>query len=256
MRYFAEIAYNGTRFFGWQRQNDEVTVQGTIEKALSTMLNTPIWVTGCGRTDTGVNASYYVLHFDYDGSFGENFLFRLNNFICKDIAFKSIVPMHSDAHSRFDARMRSYTYFIDFEKNPFHQETAYFLIAHARMDLSKLQQAADIIKSYKAFYPFCKTHSGVKSYDCNITRAEWVFDHENKQLRFHISANRFLRGMVRMIVGECFNIALGKSTLEELQYALETQTRLKKATPAAPQALFLSEIQYPYPIGESIQTVI
>lgn len=244
MRYFAELAYNGTRYAGWQRQPKEETVQTTIEAAMSMLLRTEIFVTGCGRTDAGVHASYYVMHFDFDGDMPDDLIWRLNRVLGEDIVIYRIAPVHEKAHARYDAFSRTYHYYIDLVKNPFHRESAFMYIFPERIDFDKLQQTADLIKQYTAFAPFCKTHSGVKTMICHITHAQWT--KTENQLVFEITANRFLRGMVRMIVGECLNHAIGKATLEDLKLALDNQTRLKKASPVAPKGLFLSAVKYPF----------
>ena len=197
MRYFLELAYNGTRFCGWQMQPNAPSVQERIEKVLSTILRQPIEIVGCGRTDTGVHASYYVAHFDCETDLSDHFLDRANKMLGHDIALKTLKPVAPDSHARFDATLRSYEYHITAIKNPFATETEWHFSMYNKLDVAKMQKAAGILRGYQNFAPFCKTHSDAKTMQCDISRAEWIFTENNAV--FHISANRFLRGMVRLI---------------------------------------------------------
>jgi tRNA pseudouridine38-40 synthase len=244
MRYFLELAYNGTRFCGWQRQPNAPSVQERIEDVFSTILRQPIEILGCGRTDTGVHASYYVAHFDYEKPFPNHFLDRVNKMLGQDIALKRLKSVAPEAHARFDASLRSYEYHITAVKNPFTTETEWHFAMYNKLDFHKMQEAADILRGYQNFAPFCKTHSDAKTMQCDISRAEWIFT-DNKAI-FHISANRFLRGMVRLMVGACINIGLGQMCLDDLKQALEEQTPLKKSTSVPPTGLFLTEVKYPF----------
>lgn len=244
MRYFLELAYNGTRFCGWQRQPNAPSVQQTIEDVFSMMLRQQIEITGCGRTDTGVHASQYFAHFDFDLDFPKNFLDRANRLVGNDIALKQIIAVDDDAHARFDATSRSYQYVISFEKSPFFTETAWFFTQKDRLDFEKMQKAADLLRGYAAFAPFCKTHSDAQTMNCKIARSEWIFTDDGAS--FHISANRFLRGMVRLIVGMCINVGLGQLSLEDVKEALEKQEPLKKSYSVPPTGLFLMDIKYPF----------
>ncbi len=244
MRYFIELAYNGTRFCGWQRQPNAPSVQAHIENALSLILRQPIEIIGCGRTDTGVHASTYFAHFDCDTDFPSLFLERLNKLVGQDIILKNIFPVSPEAHARFDATLRSYTYFISFEKNPFAQETAWHFPHRKRLTINDIQKAAEILRGYSDFAPFCKTHSDAQTMACQISRAEWIFD--AKSAEFHISANRFLRGMVRLIVGACLNVGLGQMRLEELKAAMDAQTPLPRPLSVPAAGLFLTEVKYDF----------
>lgn len=246
MRYFSELAYNGTNYCGWQIQPNGITVQETLEKAFSTILRTSIAITGCGRTDTGVHASQFFIHFDFEETFPKGFLNRINKFLPKDILIKRIFEVASDAHSRYDAYHRSYEYHIYFHKNPFGLETSYHFPFAEKLDINKMQQAADLLLKYEAFFPFCKAHSDAKTMLCDVRRAEWIFDQKEKKLVFHISANRFLRGMVRLIVGMCLNVGLGKLAIADVQLALDQQIRLKKDLSVVAKGLFLTEVKYPF----------
>lgn len=246
MRYFAELAYKGSNYHGWQRQNGQTSVQATLEDAFSTILQTEIAITGCGRTDSGVHASQYFIHFDHTDTFPLEFVRRINKFLPPDIAIYRIFEVASEAHARFDATHRAYEYHLGFQKNPFTKEICYhFPLAHL-LNLELLQPAAGLLLLYKSFFPFCKTHTDVKTMDCELQRAEWEIDKNQEKLVFHIAANRFLRGMVRLIVGMCLNVAMGKQSLEEVKSALDQQKRLKKSWSVPPEGLFLKDIRYPY----------
>ena len=252
MRYFLELAYNGTRLCGWQRQPNAPSVQQTIEDVFSMVLRQQIEITGCGRTDTGVHASQYFAHFDFALDFPKNFLERVNRLVGNDIALKIIIPVEDTNHARFDATSRSYQYIISFEKSPFFTETEWFFTHKDRLDFEKMQKAADLLcshpdssgRGYAEFAPFCKTHSDAQTMRCEVTRSEWIF--EDDKAVFHISANRFLRGMVRLIVGMCINVGLGHLRLEDVIEALDKQETLKKSYSVPPTGLFLADIKYPF----------
>lgn len=244
MRYFVELAYNGTNYFGWQKQPQQISVQETIEKAFSTILRVPIAVTGCGRTDTGVHAKQYFLHFEFEAAFPKAFLSRINKVLPKDISIFRIFPVAADAHARFDAYHRAYEYHLSFVKNPFQQDTCYLYPYPQRPDMEKMQAAAQLLLEYQDFFPFCKSNTDVKTMVCDLKRAEWVMNADGKGMVFHIAANRFLRGMVRLIVGMTINVGLGKVNLEAVQEAMQQQTRLKKSWSVPPQGLFLKDILY------------
>ena len=246
MRYFAELAYNGTSYVGWQAQPGQTSVQGTIEKALSTILNRPIEIVGCGRTDAGVHAKQYFMHFDYPGSFPRGFDRRINKFLPPDIAIYRFIEVHADAHARFDATHRAYEYHIDLRKNPFGQHTRYFFPFAQQLDERLLQEAAQLIAQYEDFYPFCKSNTDAKTMRCDIRQSEWRIDYNQQRMVFHIAADRFLRGMVRLIVGMCLNVAQGKLDLQSVRSALDNQARLAKSLSAPPDGLYLTDIRYPF----------
>lgn len=245
MRYFLQLSYLGQHFNGWQVQPDAPSVQATLEQALGTLLRHPTPVTGCGRTDAGVHARYYVAHFD-GPPLPPSFLLGLNSLLPPDIAVYAVAPMAPDAHARFDAFERSYAYHITTRKDPFDQHTCWHYRSGRPLDLAKLQAAADLLPHYTAFAPFCKTHSDVDSYDCGLTRAQWEALPGRHHLVFHITANRFLRGMVRLIVGACVQVSKGQLSLEALEHALDTQTPLPKSLSVPPQGLALTGVRYPY----------
>lgn len=244
MRYFAELAYNGANYYGWQKQPEQISVQATLEEAFSTILGDAIEVTGCGRTDTGVHAKQYFMHFDFEGNFPKAFVRRINKFLPPDLVIYRIFEVAPDAHARFDACHRAYEYHLGFQKNPFAQDTYYHFPFGHQIDLELLQPAASLLLNYDEFFPFCKTRTDVKTMECELKSALWEVDYEREYLVFHIAADRFLRGMVRLIVGMCLNVALGKIELEEVKQAMENQERLKKSWSVPPQGLFLTDIRY------------
>lgn len=243
MRYFLELAYNGAAYAGWQRQPNAPSVQQAIEEVLSLMLRVPIELTGCGRTDAGVHASRYLAHFDFEGGLPANLLYRANKLLPPDIVLYRMDPVADQAHARFDAFYRAYRYDLVLEKNPFRQQTATFLPVAARADRELVQQAAGLLLEFSEFAPFCKTGSDAKTMRCELYRSEWEFG--PKEWHYHIAANRFLRGMVRLSVGMCINVGLGKLSLEEVRRALQEQSLLPKSQSAPPEGLFLTEIRYP-----------
>ena len=244
MRYFSELAYKGTHYHGWQKQPNATTVQEVIEQALSTILNRPIEVVGCGRTDTGVHASQYFLHFDFDGELPEGFISRINKFLPRDIAVRRVFEVDDKKHARFDAVKRSYEYHIVFAKTPFETDTAWHYYLAKTLDVKKLNAAAALLLGYQEFFPFCKTHHDALTMECDLHRCEWVLEKESGRLVFHISANRFLRGMVRLIVGMCIKVATGKLALEKVKDTMDRQVLLEGSWSVPPDGLYLSEVKY------------
>ncbi len=246
MRFFIKLSYRGTHYNGWQIQPNAPSVQETIQKGLSTILKSRIEITGCGRTDTGVHAKDYVAHFDYTGSIPEDFLKRINKYLPEDIAINSIAEVAEGRHARFDAKHRAYEYHIVFNKSPFDRDTAFQFPFIKDIELAKLQEAAKLLLAYDDFFPFCKTNTQVKTMRCELFRSEWEIDTKNGKMVFHIAANRFLRGMVRLIVGMCLNVASGKVSLEAVKNAMDKQIRLAKSLSVPPHGLYLVDIRYPY----------
>jgi tRNA pseudouridine38-40 synthase len=244
-RYFLSLAYFGKPFSGWQRQPNAPSIQGTLELALSTILRHPLEITGCGRTDTGVHARRYFAHFDGPDELPPTLLQGLNSLLPAGISVYGIREMHPGAHARFDATERRYAYGIALRKDPFLTDTAWFFPQAGRLDRHGLHAVADLLPRHQAFFPFCKTDSGLEHYRCTLREA--YREEKEHMLVFHIVSNRFLRGMVRLIVGACVQVAAGQLALADIQTALEDQTPLQKSLSAPPQGLFLTDIQYPYP---------
>lgn len=245
MRYFISLAYLGTHYSGWQVQPNAPSVQASLEAALAILLRHPVGVTGCGRTDAGVHARYYIAHFDTDAGLPDTFIHSLNSILPRDIAIYSIWQVAPEAHARFDAFRRSYEYHIALRKDPFATETAWFFAQHEKLNVEKMQAVADLLPLYRDFFPFCKTDSGTEGYTCTLESAQWVHSPDTQRLIFHITANRFLRGMVRLVVGACINAGMGKIQVEDVKAALDTQKMLKKSLSVPPQGLFLTAVEYP-----------
>lgn len=243
MRYFIHLAYKGTNYNGWQIQPNAPSVQQTIQDAMTTILGQKIEIVGCGRTDTGVHAKEYYAHFDFDGDFPKAFLQRINKFLPNDIVFYNIKKVSDEAHARFDAYHRAYEYHIVFDKNPFEIDTAWYYFQARNLDVEKMQAAARLLLNYSEFKPFCKTNHQSKTLICELKHSEWEI-HKGR-LVFHIAANRFLRGMVRLIVGMCINIGIGKVTIDDLKTAMDNQSMMKKSYSVPADGLYLTDIRYP-----------
>lgn len=242
MRYFIELSYNGSAYHGWQIQPDDISVQEVIEKGLSTLLKTPISIMGAGRTDTGVHASQMFAHFDFDSDFGDiDLVYKLNSFLPKDIAIQNIFKVKADAHTRFNALSRTYLYRISLKKNVFTTDNVYFV--KQSLDVEKMNEASKILFDYKDFQCFSKSNTDVKTYNCNIMQAEWTL--ENNELRFTIKADRFLRNMVRAIVGTMINIGLSKINVDDLHAIIKSKNRSEAGFSVPAQALYLTHVEYP-----------
>ena len=230
-------------YHGWQIQAKEVSVQGTIEKALSVLLREDISVVGCGRTDTGVHASQFFLHFDWGETLDkEKLKFRLNSFLPKDIAIFRILKVKDEAHARFDAVSRSYTYRISLEKNVFKNDTT-LQLNDENIDLGLMNQAASLLLTYNDFKCFSRSKTDVKTYECNITEAFWK--QERNELVFNIKANRFLRNMVRAIVGTLLEVGQKKISLDEFKKIIENRDRTQAGASVKAKGLFLTRVDYP-----------
>lgn len=242
MRYFIELAYNGKAYFGWQSQRDAVTVQETIEKALFVLLQKPTAVTGAGRTDTGVHATKYYAHFDAE-KIGDinNLIYKLNSILPEDIAVYDIFKVPDEAHARFDALSRTYKYYVIQHKEPFLTGTSH--LVKNKLDVEIMNRAANSLKNYRDFKCFSKSKTDVKTYNCRVTEAYW--EKTNDLLIFHITADRFLRNMVRAIVGTLLDIGLNKLEEEDLHKIIESRDRQQAGTSVPAKALFLTGIEYP-----------
>ncbi|MFC3880201.1 tRNA pseudouridine(38-40) synthase TruA [Algoriphagus namhaensis] len=242
-RYFLELSYLGKPFHGWQVQENAVSIQGFIEEALTTYLKEKTTIQGSGRTDTGVNASFQVCHFETHVEFEKERLIRgLNGILPKEIAIHAIRQVKPDAHARFDAIKRSYTYRIIFRKNPFLENQAWLNFT-APPNVELMNQAAAYLLEYDDFECFSKVHTEVKHFRCQIFSAFW--EQKEGELLFHITANRFLRGMVRAIVGTLLEIGQGKRSLEEMPKIIESKSRSQAGKAAPASGLFLSNVTYP-----------
>ncbi len=244
MRYFLKLSYNGAPFHGWQVQPNAVSVQSTIEEALSTVLRENISIVGAGRTDTGVNARQMYAHFDYDKEildFGK-LINSLNRLVGKDIAIYDVIKVADDAHARFDATARTYKYFVTHQKSPF----LYPLSWHCpqSLDYEKMNEACEVLKRHIDFTSFSKLHTDVKTNNCRIDYAHW--QKEGEMMVFTITADRFLRNMVRAVVGTLVEVGRGKISVDEFEQIILKKDRCSAGTSMPPQALFLWKVNYDY----------
>jgi tRNA pseudouridine38-40 synthase len=236
--------YLGQGFNGYQKQKEGITIQGKLEDALSLVFKEDIDVVGCGRTDTGVSAKEYYFHFDSSFSNPESKLYSLNGILGENIAIQGIEEVDTAFHARFDATLRGYEYYLHMEKNPFLNDSSYFFpLGSKSCDLSNMERAAELLLKHQDFFTFCKTHSDVSNTLCDITLSQWIFS--GTQFKYTIHGNRFLRGMVRMIVGAMLNIGLGKISIEELETALSKKQRLKNSWSVPAHGLYLYKVEYP-----------
>ncbi len=251
-RYILTLAYKGTNFHGWQMQPNAKTVQGAIKEALTTILRQKICIYGAGRTDTGVHASFYVAHFDAIKQISDLNKFKrsLNGILPDNIAVYEVFPVENDFNSRFSAVSRTYHYIISRTKNPFIKEFSHFYPYN--LDVKKMNKAAEILKEYDDFKSFEKAHSGSKTSICKITDAKWL--NNNNVLIFRITADRFLRNMVRSIVGTMIDIGRGKVSIEQFRQIIESKKRSNAGASADAKGLFLTDIIYPQQIENQLIT--
>ena len=244
MRYFLKLAYNGANYHGWQSQPNAESVQECIEKALSMVLREPIAITGAGRTDAGVNAAVMYAHFDVNEPLKDTttLVMRLNSILGKDIAIYDVLPVHDDAHARFDATARTYKYLVHTEKSPFLYPFSWK--STCKLDFDLMNEAAELLKGYTDFTSFSKLHTDVATNNCKITHARW--EQEGGQWVFTITADRFLRNMVRAIVGTLVDVGRGKLTIEQFCQVIEKKDRCSAGTSMPGNALFLWKVEYPY----------
>lgn len=240
-----KLAYRGANFHGWQSQPNAVSVQSTIEDALTTIVRTPIKITGAGRTDTGVNARMMIAHFDVEQPLPspDGLVKALNSLVGKDITIYSIDQVHDDAHARFDATSRTYHYYIHTEKSPFLYPLSWQ--APVNLNFERMNKAAEILLKIDDFTSFAKLHTDVKTNICNVTYAKWEQINEN-QWMFVITADRFLRNMVRAVVGTLVDVGRGKITLQQFIDIISAKDRCAAGTSMPAHALFLWDVTYPY----------
>ena len=242
MRYFIEIAYSGQNYHGWQNQPDSITVQEVLENSLSTILRTKIKVMGAGRTDSGVHAKQLFAHFDYQKiNSVDDLIFKLNSFLANDISVQNLFQVNDDVHARFSALEREYQYIVSLEKNPFTKDFSYQIYHKPNIDL--MNQAANELLNYKDFQCFSRSNSDVKTYYCDVKIASWKS--LGNQLVFTIKADRFLRNMVRAIVGTLLDVGFEKTSLSEFQEIIKSKDRSKAGTSAPAKGLFLNKVIYP-----------
>ena len=246
MRFFLELSYKGTSYHGWQIQENAVSVQQKVNEALSTVFQREILTVGSGRTDAGVHAAQQFVHFDHPEAIDEDLLLhKLNGIMPKDIAAKSLRPVNVTAHTRFDATLRSYEYKILKKKDPFHIDQAYFF--NKTVDIKEMNEAAKMLLSTEDFQCFSKVKTDVNNFLCTVSQAEWkiVENGDNEILIFSVSANRFLRGMVRAIVGTLLEVGLGRLSIDDFSKILSSQDRKQAGRSVPADGLFLTEVKYP-----------
>lgn len=244
-RYFVKIAYDGTDYAGWQIQPNVSTIQGEIEERLSRLFsNEQISIVGCGRTDAGVHASQFYFHADLPSKYAPDQLrYKLNNMLSASIAVFDVFTVDDDAHARFDAEERTYRYYIHHEKDPFVVGRSWYYPHQLNVD--QMNRAATVLLGKKDFTSFSKLHTDVKTNICEVTKAEWTTRQEGK-LVFEIKANRFLRNMVRAVVGTLVEVGKGAISVEDVKKVLEARDRGSAGMSVPAEGLFLSEVSYPF----------
>lgn len=241
LRYFIELSYNGKNYHGWQIQPDVISVQEKLNNAVSTVLQEEIQVVGAGRTDTGVHASQMFAHFDTTKELKEEILFRLNSILPNDISVAQVFLVDDDKHVRFDAISRSYEYKIWLGRNPFLLDFSW-QIHSQKPNIALMNDAAKLLLEYEDFQCFSKVKTDVYTFNCNITEAFW--EQRENELTFYISANRFLRNMVRAIVGTLKDVGLGKISKEDFRKIIESKNRRNAGLSVPAKGLFLTQIKY------------
>lgn len=242
MRYFIELSYLGKNYHGWQIQPDAISVQEKINNAISTILRQEVNVTGAGRTDSGVHASQMFAHFDIDSPLNDNFTYKLNAILPNDIVIHNTILVKNDAHTRFDAIKRSYEYKIWLGRNPFLLNTTWQL--NYSFNIDAMNKAAKILHEYTDFECFSKVKTDVNTFNCKVTNAKWILN--GNELTFHISADRFLRNMVRAIVGTLIDVGLEKISIDDFRKIIESKNRSKAGVSVPAKGLFLTEVKYSY----------
>ncbi|MDX9771328.1 MAG: tRNA pseudouridine(38-40) synthase TruA [Tenuifilaceae bacterium] len=244
MRYFAQIAYKGYSYSGWQRQPTAITVQQVLEECMSKLLGTPTICIGCGRTDAMVHASQFFFHFDIDTKPNNDILFRLNKMLPDDIAIHQIIPVDNSTHAQFSATSRTYNYLIHTQKDPHLGElSAYY---PQDFDLDIIKQALVAIPHHSDFVNFCRCPSRHKSTTCNVSQARLFTMDGGKMIRFQFKSNRFLQGMIRMMVQQLINVGTKLISTDEFVSYLNNSSTPRYNKSAYPQGLYLSKVEYPF----------
>ena len=242
MRYFITLSFDGTAYHGWQIQPHSVSVQEELQKALSTLLRMSVEVVGAGRTDTGVHARKMVSHFDINAELDcQQLVYKLNKLLPRDIAVQHVEQVSDDMHARFSAKSRTYHYYVHLGKNPFLRSYSWQL--YGKPDFELMNKAAVVLMEYMDFTSFSKVNTDTKTNDCTITEAHWDRVGEG-QWRFTITANRFLRNMVRAIVGTLMEVGRGRMTIEQLRQVIEAKDRCRAGDSVPGNALFLVDVKY------------
>lgn len=245
MKYFLHIGYNGSDYSGWQWQPNVVSIQGTIEEKLKAIFKTDIKTVGCGRTDAGVHASQYILHIVLKNELDFDLKFRINKHLPRDITVYDVIAVGEKQHARFDAMARTYDYFIHLYNDPILGKYSSFYELE-NLDFKTMQKAASLLPSFSDFKMVCKQPDIYDHTICNVTYAHLFIDKQQQRMRFTITSNRFLRGMIRLIIFFLLEVGQGKMSLEQFQRIFGGEEEFKDKIPAYAQGLYLSKIEYPY----------
>jgi tRNA pseudouridine38-40 synthase len=241
LRYFIHLSYDGTAYHGWQIQPNGISVEGEIERCLSTLLRQPIDIVGAGRTDAGVHARHMVAHFDIDDATDISLAYKLNRMLPPDIVVHRIEAVSDEMHARFSATSRTYHYYLCTERSPFNRH--YTWLTHYELDFALMNRAAELLLHTDDFACFCKSHTDVKTTLCKVTEAQWV-QTSPSEWHFRITANRFLRNMVRAVVGTLIEVGRHRMSIEQFQDVLDGRQRTQAGESMPAHALFLEEIKY------------
>ena len=243
MRYFIHLSYDGSRYHGWQIQPNGISIEGEIERCLSTLLGVPVDIVGAGRTDAGVHARHMVAHFDVEEPVADTsqLTYKLNRMLPPDIRIEKTESVPDDMHARFSAKWRKYHYYVSLKATPFNRQ--YTWLCHYDLDFQLMNEAARMLLEYKDFACFCKSHTDVKTTLCDVVQAEWIKIGDYDWV-FVIKANRFLRNMVRAVVGTLVEVGRHRMTLEQFRSVIEGKSRCQAGESMPANALFLEEITY------------
>lgn len=242
LKYFLQLSYNGAAYHGWQKQPNAISVQEVIEKNLAILLKEETPILGAGRTDAGVHAAQMFAHFETEIDFNkQDLVYRLNALLPKDIAIQDVFRVKEDAHARFHAVSRAYLYRVSVKKDVFQKDQTFYV--KPKLDVEKMNEAAQILLQYKDFQCFSKSNTDVKTYNCDLMYAHWQV--VNDELHFTIKADRFLRNMVRAIVGTLVNIGLGKMEVANMHKIIKSKSRCEAGFSVPAHALYLTKVEYP-----------
>lgn len=246
MRYFLHLSFQGKKFHGWQNQKKHISVQEVLEKNLSSLLKTPTHIHGCGRTDAGVSASQYFAHLDIAASIDYDFVFRINKLLPTSIVVYSLIPVEENANAQLNATKRTYDFYSHFEENPFlHDVSTYY--NEPNLDFQKIKKAVNLLLGKNDFHAFCKSADLYQNFtSCDISAVNLWVNESGTRMRFQITADRFLRGMIRILQANLIRVGSGKMSLDEFKHCLNSGENPGHHEVAKPQGLYLSRIEYPY----------
>ena len=246
MRYFLHLSYHGRKFHGWQCQKKHISIQEVLERHLSNMLKAPIKIHGCGRTDAGVSAIQYFCNIDIANILDYNFIFRINKLLPHSIVIHDLIPVHVNANAQLDAVRRTYSFFCHFEENPFLQDLSNFYV-EKDLDFQSMEKAVKLLLGENDFHSFCKSLNLYNGFtDCDITAVKLQVNAAKTRMLFQITGNRFLRGMVRILLANLMRVGTGKMSLENFEECLKNKKETGHYEIAKPQGLYLSKVEYEY----------